>query len=144
MLVYIRSAAFVIDVTQKLVLQQSKNATAKYTETLSPLPSIQFPLVAMISAIQNVLELLIVKDQQNSPTVTSPPWSFMISDHIDHSLRMKWKHCTLEVFFIHLSPVCTITTNCYIQSWWVGIMFLLPSVWWQELQLLRTHLWLDW
>ena len=44
MFVYIRSAAFVIVVTQKLVLQQSKNVTAKCTETLSPPPSIQFSL----------------------------------------------------------------------------------------------------
>jgi len=35
---------FIIVVTQKLVLQQSKNATAKCTETLSPPPSIQFSL----------------------------------------------------------------------------------------------------
>ena len=45
MFVYIRSAAFVIVVTQKLVLQQSKNVTAKCTETLSPHPSIQYLLV---------------------------------------------------------------------------------------------------
>ena len=44
MFVYIRSAAFVIVVTQKLVLQQSKNVTAKCTETLSPPPSIQYLL----------------------------------------------------------------------------------------------------
>ena len=44
MFVYIRSAAFVIVFTQKLVLQQSKNVTAKCTETLSPPPSIQFSL----------------------------------------------------------------------------------------------------
>ena len=43
MFVYIRSAAFVIvGVTQKLVLQQSKNVTAKCTETLTPPPSIQY------------------------------------------------------------------------------------------------------
>ena len=41
MFVYIRSAAFVIVVTQKLVLQQFKNVTAKCTETLSPPLSIQ-------------------------------------------------------------------------------------------------------
>ena len=35
---------FIIVVTQKLVLQQSKNATAKCTETLSPPPSIQYLL----------------------------------------------------------------------------------------------------
>ena len=40
MFVYIRSAAFVIGVTQKLGLQQSKNVTAKFTETLPPPPSI--------------------------------------------------------------------------------------------------------
>ena len=34
MFVYIRSAAFVIVVTQNLVLQQSKNVTAKCTETI--------------------------------------------------------------------------------------------------------------
>ena len=44
MFVYIRSAAFVIVVTQKLVHQQSKNVTAKCTETLSPPPSIQYLL----------------------------------------------------------------------------------------------------
>ena len=44
MFVYIRSAAFVIVVTQKLVLQQSKTVTAKCTETLSPPPSIQYLL----------------------------------------------------------------------------------------------------
>ena len=44
MFVYIRSAAFVIVFTQKLVLQQSKNVTAKYTETLFPPPCIQFSL----------------------------------------------------------------------------------------------------
>ena len=44
MFVYIRSAAFIIVVTQKLVLQQSKNVTAKCTETLSPPPSIQYLL----------------------------------------------------------------------------------------------------
>ena len=49
MFVYIRPAAFVIVVTQKLVLQQSKNVTAKYTETLSPPPSIQFSLILAIS-----------------------------------------------------------------------------------------------
>ena len=40
MFVYIRSAAFIIVVTQKLVLQQSKNVTAKCTETLLPPPII--------------------------------------------------------------------------------------------------------
>ena len=44
MFVYIRSAAFIIVVTQKLVLQQSKYVTAKCTETLLPPPSIQFSL----------------------------------------------------------------------------------------------------
>ena len=42
MFVYNISAAFVIVVMQKLVLQQSINVTAKCTETLSPPPSIQF------------------------------------------------------------------------------------------------------
>ena len=41
---YIRSAAFAIVVTQKLVLQQSKNVTAKCMKTLSPPPSIQYLL----------------------------------------------------------------------------------------------------
>ena len=60
MFVYIRSAAFVIVVTQKLVLQKSKNVTAKCTETLSPPPSIQYLLdsaieVCLIKAIQGRL-----------------------------------------------------------------------------------------
>ena len=41
-------AIFIIVVTQKPVLQQSKNATAKCTETISPPPSIQFSLVVNI------------------------------------------------------------------------------------------------
>ena len=45
MFVYIRSAAFVIVFTQKLVLQQSKNVTAKCMETFLPPPSIQFSLL---------------------------------------------------------------------------------------------------
>ena len=44
MFAYIRSAAFIIVVTEKLVLQQSKSVTAKCTETLSPPPSIQYLL----------------------------------------------------------------------------------------------------
>ena len=36
---------FIIVVTQKLVLQQSKNVTAKCPETLSPPPSTQFSLL---------------------------------------------------------------------------------------------------
>ena len=46
MFVYIRSAAFVIVVTQKLVLQKYKYVTAKWTETLLPPPCIQFSLGA--------------------------------------------------------------------------------------------------
>ena len=46
MFVYIRSAAFIIVVTQKLVLQQPKYVTAKCTETLLPPPCIQFYLDA--------------------------------------------------------------------------------------------------
>ena len=40
---------FIIVVRQKLVLQQSKNVTAKCTETLSPPPSIKFSLLALNS-----------------------------------------------------------------------------------------------
>ena len=43
---------FIFAVTQKLVLQQSKNVRAKCTETLSPPPSIQFSLVATIWRIK--------------------------------------------------------------------------------------------
>jgi len=39
---------FIIVVTQKLVLQQSKNVTEKCAETQSPPPSIQFSLVQII------------------------------------------------------------------------------------------------
>ena len=42
---------FIIVVTQKLVLQQSKNVTAKCTETLSPPPSIQISLLHPIPLI---------------------------------------------------------------------------------------------
>ena len=52
MFVYIRSTAFVIVVTQKLVLQQSKNVTAKCTENLSPPPCILFSLGYSVYFIQ--------------------------------------------------------------------------------------------
>jgi len=56
MFVYIISTVFVIVVTQKLVLQQSKNVTAKCTETLSPPPAIQFSLIvnAFVSQGSNI------------------------------------------------------------------------------------------
>ena len=52
MFVYIRSAAFIIVVTQKLVLQQSKYVTAKCTETLLPPPCIQFSLEITIFKLE--------------------------------------------------------------------------------------------
>ena len=60
MFVYIRSAAFIIVVTQKLVLQQSKNVTAKCTETLSPPPSIQYLLdtVYIIHVTLNTVRII--------------------------------------------------------------------------------------
>ena len=55
MFVYIRAAAFIIVVTQKLVLKQPKNVTAKCTETLLPPPCIEFSLYHTIYA-PNVLD----------------------------------------------------------------------------------------
>ena len=57
MFVYIRSAAFIIVVTQKIVLQQSKNVTAKCTETLSPPPCIQFSLIRTMSTHGSLLRI---------------------------------------------------------------------------------------
>ena len=51
MLVYIRSTAFVIVVTQKLALQQSKNVTAKCTENLSPPSCILYLLALNLQSI---------------------------------------------------------------------------------------------
>ena len=51
MFVYIRSTAFVIVVMQKLVLQQSKNITAKCTENLSPPPCILYLLEKRLSSV---------------------------------------------------------------------------------------------
>ena len=58
MFVYIRSAAFVIVVTQKLVLKQSKNFTGKCTETLSPHPSIQYLLDSHYSSCMQYIKML--------------------------------------------------------------------------------------
>ena len=68
---YIRSAAFAIVVTQKLVPQQSKNVTAKCTETLSPPPSIPFSLVLyMVSCLQlQYIIVSIVHSFQSTHTV---------------------------------------------------------------------------
>ena len=43
---------FIIVVTQKLVLQRSKNVTAKCTENLSPPPCILYSLVGIINNLQ--------------------------------------------------------------------------------------------
>ena len=51
MYVYIRSAALVIVVMQKLVLQQSKNVTAKCTETLMPPPCIQISSFYLVNTV---------------------------------------------------------------------------------------------
>ena len=48
MFVYISSIVIVIVVTQKLVLQQSKNVTTKCRKNLSPPPCILFSLNEMI------------------------------------------------------------------------------------------------
>ena len=48
MFVYIRSTAFVIVVTQKLVFQRSKNVTAKCMENLSPPPCILYSLICIV------------------------------------------------------------------------------------------------
>ena len=42
------------------------------------------------------------KRSTKSPIATSPPWSFMISDLVDHFLRRRWNYCTLKASFIHL------------------------------------------
>ena len=48
MSVYHLFTIFIIFITQKLVLQQSKYVTAKCTETLLPPPYIQFSLVYFV------------------------------------------------------------------------------------------------
>ena len=57
---------FIIVVTLNLVLQQSKNVTAKCSETLSPRPSIQFSLCTIkliqYTKVQNSLQYSIVYD----------------------------------------------------------------------------------
>ena len=49
MFVYIKSAAFIIVVTQKLVLQQPKNVTAKCTETLMLLGPYNLFVLSLVS-----------------------------------------------------------------------------------------------
>ena len=76
MFVYIKSAAFVIVVTQKLVLQQSKNITA--TETLSPPPSIQFSLLS--TAILSKTPNFFIRDLKFSlKTPSLSPESFILN-----------------------------------------------------------------
>ena len=53
----IRSAAFIIVVTQKLVLQHPKYVTAKCTETLLPPLCIQFSLVSSLLSTFNRFEM---------------------------------------------------------------------------------------
>ena len=59
--VYIRSAAFIIVVTQKLVLRQSKYVTAKCTETLLPPPCIQFSLIQQVNSWSMIYTLSILQ-----------------------------------------------------------------------------------
>ena len=67
MFVCIRSAAFVIVVTQKLVLQQSKNVRAKCTETLSP-PSFYSILLGCNKIIIIIIKLFCPLSEHNQPT----------------------------------------------------------------------------
>ena len=61
---------FIIVVTQKLVLQQSKNVTAKCTETLSPLPSIQFSWCIIIYFYSSSCIYLYYNNQSFIYTIT--------------------------------------------------------------------------
>ena len=77
MFVYIRSAAFIIVVTQKPVLQQSKNVTAKCAETLSPPPSIQYLLDKDVFLIQRNLRnnLTVCYLRKNGPATVFLNWA---------------------------------------------------------------------
>ena len=81
MFVYIRSAAFVIVVTQKLVLQQSKNVTAKCTETLLPPPCIQFSLSTTVCS-QNINKQIV-----NIADKTLTDYSFLTRYHYTKSKK---------------------------------------------------------
>ena len=67
MFVYIRSTAFVIVVTQKLVLQQSKNVTAKTYRPLlvfySPSPSVYFIQVSNLHVEYSLFVCPIITQQ---------------------------------------------------------------------------------
>ena len=87
MFVYISSTAFVIVVTQKLVLQQSKNVTAKCTENLSPSPCILFSL---IWSKKKSWPKHIVKFWQLSPLLHFQGKQQFLKCKIDMSLMYTW------------------------------------------------------
>ena len=85
MFVYIRSAAFIIVVTLKLVLQQSKNVTAKCTETLLPPPCIQFSLVFTQYSLQSYPGgITLIEGSSIYPQIKKSP-------HLISRLRVQFK-----------------------------------------------------
>ena len=73
---------FIIVVTQKLVLQQSKNVTAKCTEILLPPPYIQFSL-----AINNLCQRLFIKAPMWRKCRLLSTWTMKSGNYVTDSLQ---------------------------------------------------------
>ena len=93
---------FIIVVTQKLVLQQSKNVTAKCTKTLSPPPSIQYLLGSDKAfegtVVNRTLPFLHGGSLKSMITVKAQFWIVMYSKN-----SFRWKlRCVHIAHFWHL------------------------------------------
>ena len=112
MFVYIRSAAFIIVVTPKLVLQQSKNGTAKCTETLLPPPSIQFSLSICMYTVQTKVQYICVHCTDYSIVYVCTLY------RLKYSICMYTVHTIVQYMYVHCThysivSVCTLYSRDY-------------------------------
>ena len=107
MFVYIRSTAFVIVVTQKLFLQQSKNVTAKCTENLSPSPCILFSLSPCIDGWY-IFQLIIFNSGFSTKWTCTFSWKNFIPTlvyctvHLFSALYFSEKYLIFEKYYLVL------------------------------------------
>ena len=99
---------FIIVVTQKLVLQRSKNVTAKCTENLSPPPCILYSLVIVyLYSITNFCETCLIRIKKIYPLDTT---KYTVHS-TQYTYRINWDYCPVSLFQLviacHGWPVIT-------------------------------------
>ena len=132
MFIYIRSTAFVIVVTQKLFLQQSKNVTAKCTENLSPSPCILFSLSPCIDGNSRftTVSLKALSDKHELYIKVDKFFNWLFSDKnlmptfVDHfsASYLSEKYLIFEKYYLVLFLLCRLDNllkKYYLLLWQV-------------------------